>query len=351
VFSYIATHPWIQVLSSQDLSTLNNLPPNSKSADVKNQESNNHNVQSPSAKTLTVTKIQQSILKALNQSPQNSLTAQAWQTYNSLSSIDSSDLSLIRSNYIGQIGEMIAAAKWADNPAPAETCSVDLDYDGVNECVLANTKIFVVIDKEGGNIPFVFTRDNKGAHQLIGPTWEFIVGLGDPSSWNSNLGIRSDPEQILGAFSDNLNNWNMYDVKQSNNEIELINNKLSINKTVSIIDNTLHVDIQDPNRSQSITDIPLAVDPWFRYTPDWGDHYTKQSTPFSISWGIDTGKMVQIDSSTQISLFSFNDSHAQLFLPEDPNYNYPRGHYLPYPMAIVEVKDSTHYTIDISTNP
>ena len=54
------------------------------------------------------------------------------------------------------------------------------------------TNIFIVIEKDGGYIPFVFTRDAQGIHQIIGPTWEFIIGLSDPSSWDIKLGVRSE---------------------------------------------------------------------------------------------------------------------------------------------------------------
>jgi hypothetical protein len=37
--------------------------------------------------------------------------------------------------------------------------------------------------------------------------------------------------------------------------------------------------------------------------------------------------------------------------PEDPNYDYGRGHYLPYPMALVEIMPMDGYTIDIVIKP
>jgi hypothetical protein len=56
---------------------------------------------------------------------------------------------------------------------------------------------------------------------------------------------------------------------------------------------------------------------------------------------------------TQVDFFefAFNDSHEVMSLPEDPNYDYPRGHYLPFPMAMVEIQTSQDFSVDIIVNP
>jgi len=252
---------------------------------------------------------------------------------------------------MGQIGQILSAADWAENAIPRETCSIDLDYDGRNECILANKYIFAIIEPEGGYIPFLFANDDRGIHQIIGPTWEFEVGLSDASNWNPNLGVRGDPAQILGAFQDNLDNWNNYDVNLLENKINLYSNNMSMRKSITIYPDSLHIDIQNLNQLQNNSTIPLVIDPWSRYTSGWGDLYTVSRLPLIFQWGINSLEMVEVRSPNPINDFTFNATHSALTFPEDPNYDYSLGHYLPYPMALVIITATEKYSIDIIINP
>ena len=61
----------------------------------------------------------------------------------------------------------------------------------------------------------------SGIHQIIGPTWEFTVGLSDPSTWNLSLGLRSDSAQILGGFSNPFHDWDNYNITLLSNNIDI----------------------------------------------------------------------------------------------------------------------------------
>jgi len=57
-----------------------------------------------------------------------------------------------------------------------------------------------------------------------------------------------------------------------------------------------------------------------------------------------------VHSSALITLHSFIDSLDLLSSPEDPNRDYPAGHFTPFPMVILELfSEGDFYTqIDIS---
>jgi len=352
VFNYINYHPWIQILSIYDLITANNLqfvtpPPYSKGQSTSGENIQQSNLIHKSDSSSVQVRIYDSLLR----SPENRITALAWQVFYLLTQPTTSDLLSLRSNYVGQIGQLLAAANWADNPSSIETCDRDLDYDGKNECVLANNKIFSILDPEGGYLSFVFSKDDRGIHQIIGPTWEFIVGLSDPSDWDLSLGLRSDYNQILGAFSDSFHDWNNYNVVLKDNYVIMESEKMTMRKSISVSPNSLHIEIRNFSQSVNNSFIPLVLDPWIRYTPGWGDLYTSIKLPFAFQWGINSGVAVEIRSTNPVTGFPFNASHASLAYPEDPNYDYSRGHYLPYPMALTEISSTENYFIDIIINP
>jgi len=352
VFTYINEHPWIQKLSIYDLQTTSDLQftcptpcslGQSATGEISQQSNLTHKVE--------LSSVQSNIYAALLQSPNNLIADLSWQVYFSLTQPAAADLLTLRSNYVGQIGQLLAAAVWADKPSPILKCDVDLDYDGNNECILANNNIFTIIEPEGGYIPFVFSLDDRGIHQIIGPTWEFTVGLSDPSTWEISLGVRSDSAQFLGAFSDSFDNWNNYNVNLLNDMIVISSVDMTMRKSISVFPNSIHIEIRNVSQSSNNTFIPLTVDPWLRYTPGWGDLYTSKKSAFIFQWGINSGETVEIRSTTQIKGFPFNATHTALAYPEDPNYDYSPGHYLPFPMALTEISSTENYSVDIIINP
>jgi hypothetical protein len=351
--SYIDNHPWIQVLSGHDLKEyitefdsdllsliLNDLSSISSDQAHFSSESNS-----------TFLKTYHSVFSDLINAPKNQISALAWQVYDSLSQPETSEFIPLSGNYVGQIGHILAAARWIEQPESLSTCTIDLDYDGEYECVLANSNIFLTLETKGVYIPFVFFRDENGPHQIIGPTWQFMLGVSDPSEWDFSLGISSDPGQILGAFVDEISTWDNFEVSTSNNRIEFINEDLSVYRSFMITNNKIIVEIKDERHQNDIAQIPLVLDPWTRYTKDWGDKYTSRQSTQGIEWKIITGLSITIQSNQQINLYPFNATHDALIMSEDPNLDYGRGHYLPFPIALAEIQPSDNYTVTIIVSP
>lgn len=352
VFSYLMSHPWIEVFSINDL----NDPGRLSSYFASNQEERNtleplSNLYGEVLHLDGLSYPQNEVYKQLLDSSPNRLTDLAWRLFSQLTQASSKELLALQSNYIGSIGFILSAANWADSPSIQATCSVDLDYDGMPECILSNSSIYLVIEPEGGYLPFIFSKDAKGIHQIVGPTWEFVVGLSDSSTWKPDLSVSGDPAQLLGAFQDEYNSWKLYNFELSDNSIVLTSTDGSIRKLFTISTSGVQVELNNALQSPEISTIPVVIDPWTRYTPGWGNLYTNKIQPFTVYWGIYAGEMVGIWSTNPLSTFSFIDTRVLMHLPEDANYDYLPGHYLPYPMSVVDVNASESYSVEILINP
>jgi len=353
LFTYIYNHPWIHIETITDIKMDLVTQPKTPLTLFSSRADTTHNSSPETRPEINpfTSSNDHPIYTALLEAPGNQFTDLAWQIFASLTQPSSPDLAPLGVNYIGQIGFIVAAAKWADRPTAIATCNIDLDYDGKKECILSTKEIFLTIEPEGGYVPFVFTRDARGNHQIIGPTWEFILGISDPSVWDPTYGVQSDPDQILGAFFDGFNDWQLYKFEVGDNNIIINRVDMAMRKSFSITDGKIHVDVQAPSTSVKVTQIPLVIDPWMRFTSGWGNQYTFTQTPVGYQWGLNSINLVEIRTSTQSFFYPFNISHDSLDFPEDPNFEYSRGHYLPYPIALAEIHSFGNYSVDIIINP
>jgi hypothetical protein len=157
---------------------------------------------------------------------------------------------------------------------------------------------------------------------------------------------------LLGAFQDSFTDWKDYNAEISDGKIVLSDSLGTSSKAFSISTDAIQLDMTS-NRSIDTTQIPLVIDPWQRYSPGWGKLYNGIKENNSFRWGITGGITLQITSSAPISAYAFNDTYAMMSRPEDPNYDYSPGHYLPFPMAVVNIKNAIEYSVvlKIISNP
>jgi hypothetical protein len=59
--------------------------------------------------------------------------------------------------------------------------------------------------------------------------------------------------------------------------------------------------------------------------------------PNGWSWELNSGLKVQLLTDNNMNLESFLDSRSFFDRPEDPNLDYPPGHTLPFPLALVKI--------------
>jgi hypothetical protein len=57
--------------------------------------------------------------------------------------------------------------------------------------------------------------------------------------------------------------------------------------------------------------------------------------------------MVQVQTQAQLMAEGFVSSYPFLSMPEDPNLDYPRGHYMPFPLSIVTITGEGEFSVQI----
>ena len=344
-FHYLEVHPWMQALFAHDLLALR---PSSQAPALTPSFS------SPSF-----------ILEKLKASPPNFITAAAWQAYLALLAPLApapQGLENLRAGYLGQVEPLLAAARWANTPDPEATCAIDLDRDGQPECILASENFFAIFEIESGALIYLFALTENGPHQLIGPSSQFLTGASQPSEWDLSRGLTSDPEVIPGAFA---GPGGPYQAALNNGSLTFTSPD-GFTKTYRLTPSGLRLEYR--TSIPVLAQLPLALDPWVRFSPGWSDRYYGQATPQGWSWELlpatpesgiqaalplaDTKPLrVEINSSATLSTRSFIESQPYLSTPEDPNRDYPAGHFLPFPMAVVEFSSPGDFSVEIQVVP
>lgn len=332
VFNYIAAHPWIQPLSEADLETL-------------------HPAASPEGFARPVQAPYSPVLKELPApaNPAHLLEQAAWQEGLSLYSSlppEPEQLAQLRTLYSGQPGLILAASDWASDPAAIQDCSTDPDQDGQMECLLADSKTLAVIDPLGGRLIMLFTRRELGLHQLVAPVSQLITGLSDPSEWNLERGEAAEAPGLQGAFADTRTFWQIYKVELLPGEIHLISPDGQVRKSFQLTPTGLRVEYR--SAAPAPIDIPIAIDPWQRFQTGWAEYYRLQELSDGFAWQLGDSERLEVRASTGMQAVAFTDSHPQLNLAENPNFNYPPGHYLPFPLVVLQASAPDGFTVDFS---
>jgi len=281
---------------------------------------------------------------AMRNHPENPFWFSARRMYTMLLDPVNKNLSKITSLYLGLIGHFKAGAEWAERPYSTISCNRDLDHDGEKECILASEYSFATIELTGGYIATLFVRSADGIHQIVGPTYQLSGELSDPSIWKSNDGINADPNQILGAFFDS-SDMSFYNYSYNDNALVLFKPASQTTKTYSL--NSHGISFEYYGAGDLSFQIPLVIDPWIMERPGWGNLYFKEQSPASFLWGIHNRLIVEIVAKEQFEASTFIDSREVMRIPEDPNYAYPPGHYLPFPLAVTALQCNGSCSVDI----
>ena len=83
--------------------------------------------------------------------------------------------------------------------------------------------------------------------------------------------------------------------------------------------------------------IPLAIDPWLRFEAGWAERYAGETTPNSLRWGIPGVFQVEVRSNASLSAQEFTASREAVRGSENPNIDYPAGHFAIFPLAVVDI--------------
>jgi hypothetical protein len=352
---YIASRPWLHPLGTTDLLTgrghakAQNPPVNPPTSMIPYTSQG-----TPIPSGWTAADLQEMIIPFLLEGAPEDITNLAWQAYLALltpNPPESSALPALRANYLGQIGALRTVADWAENPTAFTTCDVDPDFDGQPECILASEHIFTLFELDGARLLFAFSHDNLGVVQWIAPLSQFYVGGSDPASWSIELGPASDPNEIPGAFSDVEDRWSPYTVTILPDGLAFESQDGTRRKTFKLTARGVHAAYEGPEDRQISVQIPIGLAPNLRFTSGWATRYIAETTPQFIHWKTAMGPSVEIRATGELSTFPFNASLQGLGFPEDPNFDYPPGHYLPFPLNLVEIRGSGYFEVEINIDP
>ena len=334
-FSYLLAHPWIHFIDKTGLQTILSQPSFANATPISTRSH------------LVISEAQRFLLDAIQSAPKNILTEQALRTYLSLI-IDEAPPTLmqIRQSYLGQIGHILAAARWANSPKPISDCSQDLDWDGTYECILATRHIYTTFEIEGGYIAFVCAINQTGIHLLVAPTYILSTGLGDPTTWKPAAGLAGEPDQILGAIASSPTQ--LFSATLEPSRLTLNNPLTGEEKIIRLTSNGLEITINHP--TQDSYTIPLVLDPWSRFTPGWASKYTGLQTGDSFQWSLAKEIEIHLATFNSILVSAFTTSLPYLGSPEDPNFDYTQGFYLPFPLAAVQVYSNNSLRMTLEVN-
>ena len=324
-FEWLSAHPWVQTLNSDELMTFPErelyVPP------------------------LSPVPEHPPFLDALRSAPDNIISESAWQLYLTLTApTTDTQLQALRAAYLGQVTELLAAARWAENPSVHVGCADDLDVDGQNECILSNQEYFAILDINGARLTNLFYLDTNSAHQLVGPSSQFAVGLSDPSEWHPDGGDLADPSVIPGAFADSTDTLTNYNAVVISDGVRFTSPDGSRIKTYRLTDKGIDVAYQVPG--SVTTHIPLVVDSQsFYFGPT---DYRPALALRSWTWSRANGIGVDVRTDASLSADGFVASYPFFFMPEDPNLDYPKGHYVPFPLSIVTIQGQQSFSVHIA---
>ena len=346
-FEYIATHAWIKPLSGSDLlgfegKEIQNWPL-SDCTDLlcmKKEDSEQ-----------PVAKIREQMRAELVNLPDATIKDQAWQEYFLLSTpLAQPFFSAVQASYIGQVGNLIAAARWAQNPTALADCSKDIDWDGQPDCILASSKIFSIIKLDGGRMVFAGIRKGNDVIQWVGTKSQFALNWDSIAAQETKNGPASDPTEVPGAFFDR-SQYSPYHASISGSRLELNSAEFGITKSFTITASELLVQIKSSQADQ--TKIPLVLDAPGRFQPGWQGTYPQpDSSGDSFRWQPTGRPGVEINiSNAALTSNSFLDSRSYMTQPEIPDRDYPPGHYLPFPLSVLELRSDSDFEVQFIFSP
>lgn len=318
---YFDNHPWIHLVGQNDLAA----------------SAHQKSTACTSSAELTEIKFNPQTIKTLEASPKNLAFEQAIQIISTFTTPifpDSSALGELRQNYFDQIDALLEVARWDENPYVKSDCSIDFDQDGQADCVLSSDRFFLIIDSKNGGLQYAFFINQGNLHQILGPSSLLATGLSSPETWDLSAAELSDPTVIPGAF------WGEdkpYQIDESINSI-LFTSPVGT-KSYTLSPQSINILITE--KSLVSYQIPFIFDPWIRFTSNWIESAILQLEKLSdnsYTWEYGDGSIVVLEINHPMTVTSFADSLKFMSETENPDMDYPQGHYLPMPLIIGEIE-------------
>lgn len=252
----------------------------------------------------------------------------------------------LQANLLPQVHYLITAANWDEKPAESSDCQPD--PRGGEVCILASQTEIAILHSHGARLVYLGSRGQAGLRQWIGPSSQFAAGLGDASQWKLDAGEFSDSRGIPGAFVEDQDEQEIYQVQASPGEV-VFTAASGAQKRYRFEKASLIVEYAGFPPATIL--IPLAPLPQARQQPGWSDAYALSTSEDgkTVRYGIAGSGVVQLNSSGPAFVStSFFDAGAWLRQSEDPDHAYPPGHFQPVPLAVISAAVEGSFTIRVS---
>ncbi len=251
----------------------------------------------------------------------------------------------LRSRYHSQLAVLQLAAAWEASPFSAATCTQDLDEDELPECLLASPTVLAVFQPQSATLSYLFVRDGAGAHQLVAPSSQFVIGQSESRRWQlaeSQDSLLADPDVIPGALQ--MNQPCSFQVTSSEIVFECTASSARYRLTGAGISASLNP--AGPPALPALR-FPLAFDSWQRFTPGWGSRFSVQQQGDRLRLDYQHGSALLFWSSQPYQVHAFDATRQLMGFREDPNTEFPTGHYLPFPMLLLEFAPASSLDVRI----
>jgi hypothetical protein len=171
--------------------------------------------------------------------------------------------------------------------------------------------------------------------------------LGDPLEWRLEFGPFADPQEIPGAFAGPPGEEQAYDAALQPGVAVFTHPTDGTRKTFRLDGKRLLVRVESSRPVAAR--LPLALLDRDAYLPGWYARYRAGDLgdPSSLRWELNGGAALVLEAQdARLSLTSFAESLPYLAASEDPDFGYPPGHLVPFPLAIVEVESEGSFTLE-----
>ncbi len=322
VFKYIQTHPWINPLNSNDLltwvvspKTIVEFKPTAVAQPKSVAGKLPGEFDTPQA-------LVNSITERLNRLPLNSVTTFARQSFYALLSTNHPQQHQLNAASLGQIGHLIYAAKWASRPVTQLDCNNDINWDGLNECIISTKNIFASFDTIGGSMVSAFALTDTGIEQIATSSYQVANGLSDPFRWKSELGVHGDPDAPGAALVEPAFSDKDFLSRIEGNSLFFESSDGIVKKEIRLFSDRIRIDYQ--LATPQVIQFQSSLNPWERYSANWKERFSKKT----------------ILTNMQFQEAAFWQPLPYLNNPEDPNFDYGRGFFTLFPFDIFTLSGS-----------
>jgi hypothetical protein len=241
-------------------------------------------------------------------------------------------------------------ADWLTHPSQRAVCDSALAGDGQDQCYLANEQLIAWIEPQTGELTHLFANLTS-FHQVIGSTNP--SPFGQSGTQNSNLGSPANPDAMAGAFLDANGKITYHRQQNQCTSLEctlVLRSSDGIQKIYTLSDQSIEVKyiIEQAHPAAFQTGIAITPDPWNRFAHNWAEGYSVKPEGNRNTTIQSENLQIDVVSTQDFQTSSFLDTFPFASLQEDPNRDYPAGHYLQFPVFLISLFPQQNVTITLS---